>query len=186
MRYSVSMSGIEAAAECDVYAAMLPKKQDLLAIAGLGACLYLNQLCYIIGIDLSGVLVATCMQPAIPVFTAMLAVLLHIEVGSWQKAAGIAAAVTGSVCMVRPPRCPLLQHHIDQMPWAHIHNGCKACDRPCWPCFCTSRLAAGRRRPASLPPRLAPCAWCTFQTAFCCSTIKADGLGMHDQWLQNL
>ena len=30
------------------------------------------QLFYILGIDMSGVVVATCMQPAIPVFTAML------------------------------------------------------------------------------------------------------------------
>ena len=31
-----------------------------------------SQLFYILGIDMSGVVVATCMQPAIPVFTAML------------------------------------------------------------------------------------------------------------------
>ena len=81
---------------------MLPRREHLAALGGLGVCLYLNQLCYIVGIDLSGVLVATCMQPAIPVFTAMLAVLLRYETGSWQKAGGIAAAVAGSVCMVRP------------------------------------------------------------------------------------
>ena len=70
-------------------------------MAGLGLCLWLNQLLYILGIDMSGVVVATCMQPIIPVFTAMLAVALKLEAGSVQKFAGIGIAVGGSVCMVR-------------------------------------------------------------------------------------
>lgn len=56
---------------------------------------------YIIGISLSGVLVATCMQPTIPVFTAMIAVCLGLESGSVQKFLGIGLAVAGSVSMVR-------------------------------------------------------------------------------------
>ena len=55
---------------------------------------------YIIGISLSGVLVATCMQPTIPVFTAMIAVCLGLEAGSIQKFLGIGLAVAGSVSMV--------------------------------------------------------------------------------------
>jgi len=82
-------------------AGQLPAKRDLLRVAALGLCLYFNQLFYIIGIDLSGVVVATCMQPTIPVFTAMIAVLLHLEAGSAQKFAGIGLAVGGSICMVR-------------------------------------------------------------------------------------
>lgn len=35
----------------------------------MGICMYFSQLFYIIGIELSGVVVATCIQPAIPVFT---------------------------------------------------------------------------------------------------------------------
>ena len=69
----------------------------------LGLCLYFNQLFYIIGIDMSGVVVATCMQPTIPVFTAMIAVMLNLEAGSLQKFAGIVLAVGGSICMVRCP-----------------------------------------------------------------------------------
>ena len=69
---------------------------------GLGLCLYFNQLFYIIGIDMSGVVVATCMQPTIPVFTAMIGVMLNLEAGSMQKFAGIGLAVGGSICMVRP------------------------------------------------------------------------------------
>lgn len=71
---------------------------------GLGLCLWLNQLLYILGIDMSGVVVATCMQPVIPVFTAMLAVAFKLEAGSLQKFAGIGIAVGGSLCMVRPLR----------------------------------------------------------------------------------
>lgn len=78
----------------------LPKKQDLPVVVGLGLCLWLNQLLYILGIDMSGVVVATCMQPVIPVFTAMIAVALKLEAGSLQKFAGIGIAVGGSLCMV--------------------------------------------------------------------------------------
>lgn len=79
---------------------ILPRRADLLAILALGGCLFLNQLFYILGIDMSGVLVATCMQPTIPVFTAMIGVTLGLEPGSCQKFMGILLAVGGSVCMV--------------------------------------------------------------------------------------
>jgi len=85
-------------------AGQLPARRDLARVAGLGLCLYFNQLFYIIGIDLSGVVVATCMQPTIPVFTAAIAVALHLEAGSAQKLAGIGLAVGGSICMARPIR----------------------------------------------------------------------------------
>ena len=75
-------------------------KRDLLSITGLGICLYLNQLFFILGIDLSGVVVAACMQPTVPVFTALIAVLLKLEAGSMQKFCGIALAVAGSISMV--------------------------------------------------------------------------------------
>lgn len=83
------------------FAGQRPKRHDLTHVAALGVCLFFNQLLYIIGISLSGVLVATCMQPTIPVFTAMLAVLLKLEAGSVQKFAGIGLAVLGSMSMVR-------------------------------------------------------------------------------------
>ncbi|DBB00703.1 TPA: hypothetical protein ACH3X3_002373 [Trebouxia sp. C0006] len=79
---------------------VLPKRSDLLHVSALGVCLFFNQLMYIIGISLSGVLVATCMQPTIPVFTAMIAVCLRLEAGSIQKVLGIGLAVAGSVSMV--------------------------------------------------------------------------------------
>lgn len=81
-------------------AGILPKRSDLLHVGALGVCLFFNQLMYILGISLSGVLVATCMQPTIPVFTAMLAVCLQLESGSVQKFFGIGLAVLGSMSMV--------------------------------------------------------------------------------------
>ncbi len=81
-------------------AGTLPKRRDLLPITGIGICLYLNQLFFILGIDLSGVVVAACMQPTVPVFTALIAVMLKLEAGSLQKFCGIALAVAGSISMV--------------------------------------------------------------------------------------
>ena len=88
-----------------IFAGILPKRSDLLHVAGLGVCLFFNQLMYILGISLSGVLVATCMQPTIPVFTAMLAVCLQLESGSVQKFFGIGLAVLGSMSMVSMHTC---------------------------------------------------------------------------------
>ena len=114
----------------------LPKKQDLGKVAGLGVCLWLNQLLYILGIDMSGVVVATCMQPTIPVFTAMIAVALKLETGSVQKFAGIGIAVGGSLCMVRlPPTmivtilCPLYRAF-------GCYQSCAGIDAGCLLCYC--------------------------------------------------
>ncbi|KAK9845426.1 hypothetical protein WJX81_006144 [Elliptochloris bilobata] len=101
--YALAREAIAAPIMCGIaYSStrQLPARKDLLRVAALGLCLYFNQLFYIIGIDLSGVVVATCMQPTIPVFTAAIAVALHLEAGSAQKFAGIGLAVGGSICMV--------------------------------------------------------------------------------------
>lgn len=44
-----------------------PKRADAWRVGVMGAAMFLSQLLYILGIELSGVAVATCMQPAIPV-----------------------------------------------------------------------------------------------------------------------
>lgn len=46
---------------------MRPKQADLWRVALMGGAMFLSQLLYILGIELSGVAIATCMQPAIPV-----------------------------------------------------------------------------------------------------------------------
>ena len=101
MQHMHHSSAHKVSCELQSHAGTWPKRQDLPHIAALGVCLFFNQLLYIIGISLSGVLVATCMQPTIPVFTAMLAVLLKLESGSIQKFLGIGMAVVGSMSMVR-------------------------------------------------------------------------------------
>ncbi|GAB4820872.1 hypothetical protein N2152v2_007918 [Parachlorella kessleri] len=77
-----------------------PRRADLPKIGGLGVCLFFSQLFYITGIELSGVVVATCMQPIIPVFTAVMGVALKMESANPQKFAGIGMAVVGAVSMV--------------------------------------------------------------------------------------
>ena len=46
---------------------MRPKRSDLWRVGVMGGAMFLSQLLYILGIEMSGVTVATCMQPAIPV-----------------------------------------------------------------------------------------------------------------------
>jgi len=77
-----------------------PARQDIWRVFALGACMFLSQLFYIVGIELSGVTVATCFQPAIPVFTVLLGILLQMETASPQKLVGVILAVSGAVCMV--------------------------------------------------------------------------------------
>lgn len=47
-----------------------PKRDDLWRVGLMGGAMFTSQLLYILGIELSGVAVATCMQPAIPVSAA--------------------------------------------------------------------------------------------------------------------
>lgn len=78
----------------------VPRRSDLSHFAIIGTLMYFNQLFYIVGVELSGVVVATCMQPAIPVFTVALTISLGKEPPSVRKSIGIIAASAGAVCMV--------------------------------------------------------------------------------------
>lgn len=78
----------------------LPHREDAVRVMLLGLFLFLNQSLYILGLKSSGALVASCMQPAIPVFTHILAVAARYESTSLQKGAGILLAVAGAVSMV--------------------------------------------------------------------------------------
>lgn len=77
-----------------------PRRGDLWRVGAMGGAMYLSQLLYILGIELSGVTVATCMQPAIPVFTVLLGIALRMEHGNPRKLTGIGLAVAGAICMV--------------------------------------------------------------------------------------
>lgn len=57
-------------------------------VAALGLCLFFNQLLYILGLNLAGVTLAACMQPAIPVFTALLSMLCGQELASTRRVSG--------------------------------------------------------------------------------------------------
>ena len=60
-------------------------------VAGLGLCLFLNQLLFILGLHLAGMTLAACMQPAIPVFTALLSMLCGQEAASVKRVSGAEA-----------------------------------------------------------------------------------------------
>uniref|UniRef100_A0A061RX60 WAT1-related protein n=1 Tax=Tetraselmis sp. GSL018 TaxID=582737 RepID=A0A061RX60_9CHLO len=75
-------------------------KVDAFRFALLGFFLFVNQLFFLYGVDLSGVVVATCMQPSIPVFTAGFALVLRMEPYSSTKVFGIFLAAAGATCMV--------------------------------------------------------------------------------------
>jgi drug/metabolite transporter (DMT)-like permease len=77
-----------------------PAATDAPRLLALGACMFAGQLCYIWGLALSGVVAAACMQPAIPVFTAMLSIALRAEAASPHKVLGIALAAAGAVVMI--------------------------------------------------------------------------------------
>lgn len=81
-------------------AGVVPRREDLARFLIIGVLLYCNQLFYILGVELSGVVIATCMQPAIPVFTAALAITLGKETPSVSKSIGILAASAGAICMI--------------------------------------------------------------------------------------
>ncbi|KFM28038.1 hypothetical protein F751_6713 [Auxenochlorella protothecoides] len=79
---------------------LVPARRDLPLVVLLGVCLFASQLLYMLGIDLSGVVVATCIQPAIPVFTALLGIALRQEAANPRKLAGIGLSVLGATAMV--------------------------------------------------------------------------------------
>mmetsp|Transcript_36882 Transcript_36882/g.104088 ORF Transcript_36882/g.104088 Transcript_36882/m.104088 type:complete len:386 (+) Transcript_36882:262-1419(+) len=79
---------------------LAPPLKDIPRFLAIGLTLFLNQLLFICGLNLSGAVMATCIQPSIPVLTVALAVLLGTEEGSLRKLGGILMAVAGALCMV--------------------------------------------------------------------------------------
>lgn len=75
-------------------------KADNFKVRILGLLLYLNQLFYILGVSLSGVIIATCMQPTIPAYTMAFALCLGLETSSTRKLLGIFVACIGAATMV--------------------------------------------------------------------------------------
>ena len=78
----------------------LPMREDMPRVLALGAAMFASQLFYIKGIQLSGVIVATCLQPTIPVMVSMMALTLGMETANPKKLIGIFLAALGAICMV--------------------------------------------------------------------------------------
>lgn len=78
----------------------LPLRKDAVSVFFLGFFMFVSQLLYIMGVDMAGVLMASCVQPSVPVFTVMIGVVLGVEKGSMRKVIGIMFAVVGAVSMV--------------------------------------------------------------------------------------
>ena len=68
---------------------LAPRRADALAVAALGACLFGNQVAYILGLQLAGVTMAACMQPSIPVFTVVISMATGQEASSLARLAGV-------------------------------------------------------------------------------------------------
>lgn len=78
----------------------LPLRKDAMSVFFLGFFMFVSQLLYIMGVDMAGVLMASCVQPSVPVFTVMIGVMLGAEKGSMRKVIGIMFAVMGAISMV--------------------------------------------------------------------------------------
>lgn len=78
----------------------LPMQEDIARVFALGFAMYASQLFYIKGIQLSGVVVATCLQPTIPVMVSLMALALKMETANPRKLIGIFLATCGAIIMV--------------------------------------------------------------------------------------
>jgi drug/metabolite transporter (DMT)-like permease len=78
----------------------IPGRMDVVKVLMLGFCMFLSQLLYIMGIELSGVMMASCIQPSVPVFTVLIGILLRLESSHPKKILGIFMAVGGAIAMV--------------------------------------------------------------------------------------
>lgn len=155
------------------------------------------QLFYILGIDMSGVMLATCMQPSIPVITVLLGVLFGLEAGSLQKFAGILLAVAGAVCMVSlhnvsrqgrlkghnelgsfagqcasllggvPSSLTVVTRRMQTGRFSALHRCWEACSKAMPRAVAAAATTCCSAAYASLPTPSAWCAWLCIQSAAC-------------------
>eukprot|EP00216_Chloropicon_sp_CCMP2111_P003634 CAMPEP_0198242570 /NCGR_PEP_ID=MMETSP1446-20131203/17728_1 /TAXON_ID=1461542 ORGANISM="Unidentified sp, Strain CCMP2111" /NCGR_SAMPLE_ID=MMETSP1446 /ASSEMBLY_ACC=CAM_ASM_001112 /LENGTH=327 /DNA_ID=CAMNT_0043926091 /DNA_START=265 /DNA_END=1244 /DNA_ORIENTATION=+ len=77
-----------------------PQKKHIVHFLGAGFCLFLNQVLFIVGVDLSGAMVATCIQPSQPIITFIVAVLIGQEKIDLNRLLGLTLSVVGAVWVV--------------------------------------------------------------------------------------
>ena len=88
----------------EVFVFFIPRELPLFIILGLG--MFGNQLLYILGVYFTNANIASIFQPAIPVWTTLLAIIVRIEpfpdfrtLRGWAKCLGICLAAAGAVVM---------------------------------------------------------------------------------------
>lgn len=105
------------------------RRADALAVAALGACLFGNQVAYILGLQLAGVTLAACMQPSIPVFTVVISMAVGQEASSLARLAGTPAAQTvhskNEICV----RVARLSKGTSMSAFARCQRACQMCSR---------------------------------------------------------
>ena len=77
-----------------------PRSRDFSRFLLAGFCMFLNQALFIVGVDLSGAVVASCIQPSQPVVTFAIAVLVGQEKLDLKRCLGLSFAVMGAVWVV--------------------------------------------------------------------------------------
>ena len=88
---------------------MLPKKGDLWLFALAGACLFSNQLGFIVGAKLSSAVIGSAWQPTQPIFSATIAICLGWERNSVLKFIGILVGLLGAVSAAQRESGGLIQ-----------------------------------------------------------------------------
>jgi len=77
-----------------------PLRKDFGRYVVAGFCMFLNQALFIVGVDLSGAVVASCIQPSQPIVTFGIAVLTGQETLDFNRCVGLGFAVVGAVWVV--------------------------------------------------------------------------------------
>lgn len=78
----------------------LPDWADMQLFLGCGFAIFLNHICYLVGLKLADPVSGSAWQPSQPVFTCGLAIMVGYERSSLRKSVGILIAVAGAVFMV--------------------------------------------------------------------------------------
>ena len=75
-------------------------REDVPRFLALGCCVFGSQFFYLLGLELTSATTVAVLQPAIPVFTTLMAVVVGYERVRLAKLLGVACATGGAVYMV--------------------------------------------------------------------------------------
>ena len=97
---SLSLSTFDSVLRPIPYPTGAPLQKHFWHFLAAGFCFFLNQALFIVGVDISGVVVASCIQPSQPIVTLAIAVLVGQERLDTNKCVGLGFAVFGAVWVV--------------------------------------------------------------------------------------